>query len=277
MTTQNVTRYVRYQVGNEAPRHGIRDGDTIRELDGDLFGNPRQTGKTVPLSQAKLLVPLDPMKVQKVLGIAGNFVPEGGARTVPHGRWFCKAPTSLNAHEGEVECPPDAPNMNYEGELVLVIGRKCKNVSVAEAPSYIWGVTIGNDYSENYWIRHENYTNGQSPLLSKSTDSWATLFTDIVTGIDYSDLHLQVRLNGDVNADGHLSNMIHKPAMLVNYMSHFMTLLPGDVIYCGTVNPQTLPGKRKELKPGDVIEVEIEGIGTLRNRMVPMKGASTNL
>ena len=278
MTTQQTTRYVRYSTGSDAPRHGILEGETIRELEGELFDDPKPTGKTVRLADAKLLVPLDPRKVRKVLGIAGNYhLADVPAPRVPHGRWFCKFPTALNAHEGEIECPPDAPNMNYEGELVLVIGKKGRDIPLDQAPDYIWGVTVGNDYSENTWIRHENGAQGQSPLVSKATDSWAALYHTIVRGMDYTDLGIEIRLNGDVNAKGRTTEMNHDPAMLVNYISHFMTLMPGDVIYTGTVAPQTLPDKRKQLRPGDVVEVEIEGIGTLRNTLVPMRGESTNL
>ena len=275
MTTKNITRYVRYQSAGKTA-YGILEGDTIRELDGELFDDPRPTGRTVRLADAKLLVPIDPRKVRKVLGIAGNYhTPDVPAPVIPHGRWFCKYPTSLNAHEGEIECPPDAPNMNYEGELVLVIGKKGKDISLEDAPGYIWGVTIGNDYSENTWIRHEQMTDGVCPLLSKATDSWASLYHTIVRGLDYRDLGIEIRLNGDVNAKGRTPDMNHDPAMLVNYISHFMTLMPGDVIYTGTVAPQTLEGKRKQLRAGDVIEVEIQNIGVLRNKMIPMKGVTT--
>ena len=178
---------------------------------------------------------------------------------------------------GEVEVPPDAVNFNEEGELVLVIGKKCRHVSLEDAPDYIWGVTIGNDFSENTWIRHAVGRGGHSPMLGKTTDTWATLYHTIVRGMDYRDLGIEVRLNGDINAKGRTTEMNHDPAHLVSYISHFMTLLPGDVIYTGTVAPQTLPGRRKELLPGDVIEVEIEHIGTLMNRLVPMKGVNPYL
>jgi 2-keto-4-pentenoate hydratase/2-oxohepta-3-ene-1,7-dioic acid hydratase in catechol pathway len=274
----NITRYVRFtpRSGGE-PRYGILDGDTIHELRGDLFENPQRTGQSYNRLDVTLGLPLDPRRVQKVLGIAGNTVPPGVTREVPHGRWFCKYPTSLNAHGGEVEVPPDAVNFNEEGELVLVIGKKGRHISLEDAPSHIFGVTVGNDYSENTWIGHRLGRGGQSPLLSKATDSWAGLYHTIVTGLDTSDLRIQVRLNGEINAQGSTAQLIHKPAQLVNYISAYMTLMPGDIIYTGTVAPQTLPGRRKEFVPGDVVEIELEGVGTLMNRLVPMKGHNTYL
>src|SRR5688500_6278039 len=132
MTTSNVTRYVRYSAGGETS-YGILEGETIRQLSGDLFENLQPTGKTVPLGEAKLLVPLDPMKVQKVIGIAGNYNrPDGDKRVIPHPRWFAKMPTCLNAHEADVDLPPNNYNFNFEGELVLVIGKQGRFISEAE-------------------------------------------------------------------------------------------------------------------------------------------------
>jgi 2-keto-4-pentenoate hydratase/2-oxohepta-3-ene-1,7-dioic acid hydratase in catechol pathway len=270
MTNEGITRYIRYTTGSEADaRHGILEGETIRELEGDLFTDARPTGKTVQLSDVKLLTALDPRKVRKVLGIAGNYVLPGRTRLVPHGRWFCKMPTSLNAHEGEIEIPPDVTNFNYEGELVLVIGKQGRHITLEDAPDYIWGVTVGNDFSENDWTREEGT---QSRFISKAGDSWAALYHTIVKGMDYSDLQIEIRMNGELGTRGRTPNMVAKPAQLVSYISHFITLEPGDIIYTGTVAPQSLPDTRKQLRPGDVIEVEIEGIGTLRNTLIPMKG-----
>lgn len=275
MTTDNITRYIRYTTGSEDDaRHGIIDGDTIRELEGDIFIDARPTGKTVNLADVKPLTALDPFKVRKVLGIAGNYTLPGMKRLVPHGRWFCKTPTALNAHEGLVEVPPDVTNFNFEGELVLVIGKEGRHITVEDAPGYIWGVTVGNDFSENDWTREEGT---QSRYISKATDSWAALYHTIVKGMDYSDLQIEIRLNGDLGTRGRTPDMICKPAYLVSYISHFITLEPGDVIYTGTVAPQSLPGTRKQLRPGDVVEVEIEGIGTLRNTLVPFPGEEVDL
>ncbi len=275
MTTETVTRYIRYTTGGEEnARHGILEGDTIRELEGDLFGDPRPTGNTVKLSDVTLLTALDPFKVRKVLGIAGNYTLPGMKRLVPHGRWFCKTPTALNPHEGLIEVPPDVTNFNFEGELVLVIGKEGRHITVEDAPSYIWGVTIGNDYSENDWTREEGT---QSRYISKATDTWAALYHTIVKGMDYSDLQIEIRLNGELGTRGRTPDMVCKPAYLVSYISHFITLAPGDVIYTGTVAPQSLPGTRKQLRPGDVVEVEIEGIGILRNTMVGFPGEEVDL
>jgi len=272
MTNSNVKRYVRFST-SEGTWYGLREGDTIHQLEGDLFENPRQTGRTFNVSEVKLGVPLDESKVHKVFGVAGAYNnPEGYQRVMPHPRWFTKLPSALGAHEADVEWPPHATNLNFEGELVLIIGKKGRHISVEDAPDYIFGVTIGNDWSENTWFGERQRTEEPSRLICKSVDGWASLYTDIVTGLDYSDLQIEIRMNREPVARGRTSSMVSSPAELIHYISHFVTVQPGDVIYTGTVNPPSFPGTRRPMQPGDVIEVEIENIGTLRNPVVAMKG-----
>ncbi len=272
MTSQNVTRYVRYTDASGS-FYGVLEGESIRQLEGDLFDNPRPTGKTVRVADVELGLPLDPRKVGKVIGVAAAYNNNQGAppRVIPHPRWFAKLPSALNAHEGEVEWPPDATNLNFEGELVLVIGRQGRHLSVEEAPDYVFGVTVGNDWSENTWFGERQGAEEPSRLIAKSMDSWACLYHTIVTGLDYNDLAVEIRLNGELAAKGRTSEMTNSVGQLLAYLSHFVTMMPGDVIYTGTVNPPSLPGVRRPMKPGDVVEVEIEQIGTLRNTVVEQK------
>ena len=272
MTNDNVTRYVRYTHGGRTS-YGILEGETVRELEGDLFANPRPTGKTVRLADATLEVPLDPDRVHKVIGIAGNYnFPDREPRVVPHPRWFAKMPSSLNKHEGAVDLPPHATNLNFEGELVIIIGKEGRHISEADAPSYVFGVTVGNDWSENTWYGERLGVQEPSRIISKSMDTWACLYHTIYAGLDYSDLGIEIRLNGELAAKGRTKDMTTSVAKLISYLSHFMTVQPGDLIYTGTVAPPSFPGIRRQMQDGDVVEVEIEKIGTLRNRVVAMKG-----
>ena len=268
---EGITRYVRYSHRGHVS-YGILDGGTIRELRDGLFDPPRPTGETVRLSDVKLLVPIDPMGASKVLGVAMNSNhPDGPWQQVAHPRFFAKMPTSLNGHEGDVELPPEAANLNYEGELAFIIGRKGRHIPVEDAPDYVFGVSVGNDFSENSWYSERQETGEPTRLISKGTDTWACLGPAIVTGIDYSDLGIEVRLNGDVVARGRTKYMINDIHELISYISRYMTLLPGDVIYTGTVAPPSLPGKRRKMQANDVVEVEIENVGLLRNTIVSMK------
>ena len=262
----SITRYVRFTTASGAA-YGLVEGDTIHELAGDLFEHPRPTGRTVPLADAELLLPLDPSRVQKVIGVALNYYRPGVERAIEHPRWFAKLTSALNPHGADVELPPDAANMNFEGELVLIIGRKGRRIPVENAPGYIFGVTVGNDWSENTWFYERRLYDEPSQLISKSIDTWACLYTTIVTGLDCSDLAIETRLNGELVATGRTNNMINSPARLVSYISQYATLMPGDVIYTGRVAPP-LPGTRAEMRDGDVVEIAIEHIGVLRNRVV---------
>jgi 2-keto-4-pentenoate hydratase/2-oxohepta-3-ene-1,7-dioic acid hydratase in catechol pathway len=280
MTNQNITRYVRYTQGGRTS-FGILDGDTIRQLNGDILDGAQPTGQTARVSDVQLEVPLDPSRVQKVIGVAANYNPPGEKRDVFHPRWFAKLPTSLNRHGADVEMPTWTTNFNFEGELAVIIGKKGRHVSMEDAPSYVFGVTVGNDWSENTWFR-EGLGAVQVPpfedptrFISKCMDGWACLYTTIVTGLDYSDLDLEIRLNDDLVAKGRTSDMTNNVARLISYLSYFVTLMPGDVIYTGTVAPPSFPGKRRVMQPGDEVKVKIENIGELSNRVVALKGGDS--
>lgn len=264
----SVTRYVRFAHGDDVS-YAILEGETVRELDGDLFASPRRTGQVFPLSQVRLLCPLDPSKVQKILGVAINTRRPGRESPVPHPRFFAKLPTSLRGPDDPVELPPEAKNLNYEGELVLIIGREGRHIPEDEAADYIFGVTVGNDFSENTWYGERSGVEEPTRLISKGTDSWAPIGPAIVTGIDYSDLAVETRLNGEVVQRGRTSDLVNAVPNLVSYISRYVTLKRGDVIFTGTV--ARVPEARRVMQPDDVIEIEIEKLGVLRNRIVPME------
>ncbi|MGH7754504.1 MAG: fumarylacetoacetate hydrolase family protein, partial [Gemmatimonadales bacterium] len=220
-------------------------------------------------SAVRLLSPLDPARVSKVLGIAINTRRPNREQPVAHPRFFAKMPTSLVGPEAEVEHPPEATNLDWEGELVLVIGRRARHVSVEDAPRYIFGVAVGNDFSENTWYGERQGVNEPTRLISKAMDTWAALGPAVVTGVDYSDLKVDIRVNGETVATGRTSQLLNNPAHLVSYISRYITLLPGDLIYTGTY--PTVQGKDNTVHPGDVVEVEIEQLGMLRSRIVAMR------
>ena len=262
------THYVRFEHDGVAS-YGILDGEMVRELHGDdLFGALPPTGRSFPLSDVRLLVPIDPAQVQKVLGIAINTKRPSRMEPVPHPRYFAKMPTSLRGPGDPVELPPEASNLNYEGELVLIIGKRGRHISEEDALDYVFGVTVGDDFSENTWYGERQGVDEPTRLLSKGMDSWAPIGPAIVTGIDYTDLAVEVRLNGEVVQTGRTSDLVNGVRNLISYISRYMTLMPGDVIFTGTVG--RVPETRRVMEPGDVIEVEIEQLGLLSNRIVAM-------
>jgi 2-keto-4-pentenoate hydratase/2-oxohepta-3-ene-1,7-dioic acid hydratase in catechol pathway len=249
-----VTRYVRYSVANAAPAYGILDGETIREVSGDLFASPRPTGRTVRLGQATLLAPVTP---SKVIAVGLNYRSHlGTAQPAAYPGLFAKMPTSIVGPDAEIVIPPGAKNVHYEGEVVVVIGRRAKNVSAADAPQYIFGITAGNDVSERDWQQADLQW-----FRAKASDTFGPLGPVLVKGLDYNDVLLQTRLNGEVVQSQRTKDLIFDIPAIVSYISQFMTLEPGDVIYTGT------PGTTRAMKAGDTVEIEVEGVGVLRNKV----------
>ncbi len=254
MQAQQVTRYVRYQHEGEV-RFGILDGESIRQLDGDLFGSPRETGATVPLAEVRLLAPVVP---GKVIAVGLNYLSHlGGREPAAYPGLFTKLPTSIIGPDEPIVLPPDAENVHYEGELVVVIGRRASGVTAEEAAAYVFGVTAGNDVSERGWQREDLQW-----FRAKASDTFGPIGPAIATGIDYDDLLIQTRLNGEVRQSERSSDLLFDVNELVSYISRYVTLLPGDVIFTGT------PGTTRAMQPGDVVEVEVEGVGVLRNPVV---------
>jgi 2-keto-4-pentenoate hydratase/2-oxohepta-3-ene-1,7-dioic acid hydratase in catechol pathway len=249
-----VTHFIRYRSGASAC-YGILEGDTVREIRGDLFGGFTETVAALNLADVALLHPCQP---GKIVCVGLNYRSHLGSRPAPeHPEIFFKPVSSLQDPEGPIVTPPDATDMHYEGELVVVIGRQTKNASVDQARDAIFGVTCGNDVSERNW------QHGPAKDLqwwrAKGCDTFAPLGPAIVTGLDYDSLLLRTRLNGEVVQKQYTSDLIFDCPTIVSYISRWVTLMPGDVIYTGT------PGATRKISPGDVVEVEIEGIGVLRN------------
>jgi 2-keto-4-pentenoate hydratase/2-oxohepta-3-ene-1,7-dioic acid hydratase in catechol pathway len=249
-----VMRFARFEAGNTVA-YGIVEGEMIRQLSGDLFGDWEKTDATYPLKDVKLLVPTTPTKV---LALAGNYRSHLGNLPVPeHPELFLKALSCLIAHGENVVLPEGSDPVHYEAELVIVMGKRAKKVPEADAMDYVFGVTCGNDISAREWQK-----NDRQWVRAKGSDTFGPCGPFIVRGIDYGNLQLEMRVNGEVKQRERTSDLIHGVAEIVSFASQAMTLEPGDLIYTGT------PQKTSAIKPGDVMEVELEGIGILRNGVV---------
>jgi 2-keto-4-pentenoate hydratase/2-oxohepta-3-ene-1,7-dioic acid hydratase in catechol pathway len=249
-----VTKYVRYS-HNSTTAYGILDGETVREIHGELFGDHKETGKKFQLSDVKLLYPCEP---PKILAVGLNYKSHVGDRKPPERPQIFYKPITALQHPGDnIVIPASAKNVHYEGELVLVIGKRVSRASVEEARAAIFGVTCGNDVSERDW------QNGPHKDLqwwrAKGADTFAPLGPAVVTGLDYGNLMLETRLNGEVVQRQSTADLVFDGARIVSWTSRWVTLEAGDVIYTGT------PGTTRAMKAGDVVEVEIGGIGVLRN------------
>jgi 2-keto-4-pentenoate hydratase/2-oxohepta-3-ene-1,7-dioic acid hydratase in catechol pathway len=231
------------------------DGDSVREIQGDLFGAFKESGRKFKLADVKLLYPCQP---PKVFAVGLNYRSHLGNRPAPtRPEIFYKPITALQNPDDPILIPKTATDVHYEGELVVVIGKRARDVTPEQAREVIFGVACGNDVSERQW------QNGPDKDLqwwrAKGADTFAPLGPTIARGLDYGKLMLETRLNGQSVQKQNTSDLLFNCEQIVSWISKAVTLTPGDLIYTGT------PGSTKAMKPGDLVEVEIEGIGILKN------------
>ncbi len=239
-------------------RYGFLAVGGVHELSGSFF-DPETvtTGRVIPLEDVKLLAPVEPTKV---IGIAFNYKSHGG-KTSDDLAFFAKLPSAVVGPDAEIVPPPGSSDLHYEGELVIVMGLRTRNVSEKDALAHVYGVTIGNDVTERGY--------GTSPfavLKAKGADTLSPMGPWIVPGLYYDKLKLETRVNGKVVQKTSTSKMLRSCARIIAELSRYMTLEPGDAIYTGT------PGKTGPLKPGDVVEVQLEGVGILKNTVAKPAG-----
>jgi 5-oxopent-3-ene-1,2,5-tricarboxylate decarboxylase/2-hydroxyhepta-2,4-diene-1,7-dioate isomerase len=180
------------------------------------------------------------------------------ARMPPAPTYFHKPISALNAHGGEVVRPPRCRYLNYEGEIAIVIGRTCKHIGLDEAAEHIAGYTIANDYG----LHDFRDTDAGSMLRVKGSDTLCPLGPGLVDDWDFRGKRIRTLVNGDVRQDGSTDEMMWDMHYLVADIARTITLVPGDVILSGT------PANSRPVEPGDVVEVEVEGLGTLHNTIV---------
>jgi len=250
--------YVRYRYQGKTS-YGILDGQIVREMRGGLFGGQAETGITASLGQIELLWPCEPSKILAVgLNYRSHLKSHAPGRPAPaNPEIFYKPASALLASGGKIQIPPDARDVHYEGELAVVIGKTIRGATLAEAEDAIFGCTCGNDVSERYWQK-----NDLQWWRAKGCDTFAPLGPILVSGFDWRRGRVETRLNGAVVQSGAFDELMFDPPEIVRFASQYATLFPGDVVYTGT------PGSTGTLKPGDTVEVEIPGIGILRNAVV---------
>jgi 2-keto-4-pentenoate hydratase/2-oxohepta-3-ene-1,7-dioic acid hydratase in catechol pathway len=245
--------YARYEYENQT-HYGLVSDGTITELRGGLF-DPPVAGRELPLGEVKLLAPCEP---SKILAVGLNYRSHLGSRPAPQiPGIFYKPVSSIQNPGGSIVIPPDAIDVHYEGELVVVIGATVSKASREEAQAAVFGVTCGNDVSDRNWQRGEG--KDLQWWRAKGCDTFSPFGPFIVAGLHYGDLALETRLNGEVVQSQRTSDLIFDVPEVVRFISQWVTLVPGDIIYSGT------PGETRRMKAGDLVEVVIEGVGTLGN------------
>ncbi len=215
-------------------------------------------GRRIPMDEPVHLPPIQPSKIICVHLNYESRRAEFQAGLGPAPTFFHKPTTSLNAHGGEVVRPPRCGYLNYEGEIAIVIGERCKHIAAEEADDYILGYTVANDYG----LHDFRDTDAGSMLRVKGSDTLCPIGPGLVTDWDFRAKAIQTRVNGDVKQDGNTDEMIWDMRYLVADIARTITLLPNDVILSGT------PANSRPVEPGDVVEVEVEGLGILRTFIV---------
>jgi 5-oxopent-3-ene-1,2,5-tricarboxylate decarboxylase / 2-hydroxyhepta-2,4-diene-1,7-dioate isomerase len=215
-------------------------------------------GRRIPMDEPPHLPPVQPSKIICVHLNYESRRAEFLAELGPAPTFFHKPTTSLNAHGGEVVRPPGCKYLNYEGEIAIVIGERCKHIAQVDADDYILGYTVANDFG----LHDFRDTDAGSMLRVKGSDTLCPLGPGLVTGWDFRRKDIQTRVNGDVKQDGNTDEMIWDMRYLVADVARTITLLPNDVILSGT------PANSRPVVPGDVVEVEVEGLGILRSFIV---------
>jgi 2-keto-4-pentenoate hydratase/2-oxohepta-3-ene-1,7-dioic acid hydratase in catechol pathway len=242
------------------PKYGIIENESINITDDEWH----KTGVIVPLSEIKLVAPVSPPNVIAIGMNYSDHAKELGTPPPPYPVLFLKPTTSVTGPNTDILLPKTNPdNVDYEAELAIVIKKTAKNVTEQNAHEYILGYTCGNDVS----ARDAQMKDVASQWAhGKSFDTFCPLGPWIETDVDTSNLTIQSRLNNKIMQSSTTGMMIFNPSVLVSYLSHCMTLLPGTVILSGT--PFGCGFARKPpvfMRPGDIIEIEISGIGILSN------------
>jgi 2-keto-4-pentenoate hydratase/2-oxohepta-3-ene-1,7-dioic acid hydratase in catechol pathway len=246
-------RLVRFRFGDRIAT-GAVEGDAVRALAGTFFENPVPSGEEIPLDDLRLLAPILPSKVVCLGKNYAAHAAEFGGEVPEEPLVFLKPSTSVSGPGDPIPLPPISNRVDYEGELAVVIGRIARNVRAEETFRYILGYTCGNDVTlrdlqkkDDQWARAKGF-DGSCPL-----GPW------VETELDPIDVHLETRVNGEVRQSASTSDMVFGVATIIEFVTSFMTLLPGDVIMTGT------PEGVGKLEPGDRVEVVIDGIGGLMN------------
>lgn len=249
--------------GDDDPRFGVIGDDngvpTIAVLNGDpLYAGLNLSGQKIPLADVRLLAPVIPRS--KVIGVGKNYAAhaaEMGGHVPEEPLIFLKPNTSVIGPGEPIFYPEQSSNVHFEGELAVVIGRICRDISVEDAAKVIFGYTIANDVT----ARDLQAKDGQW-ARAKGFDTFCPLGPWIETDFNPSNVQVTTRLGDEIKQDGNTSDMIFDVPAIIAYVSSFMTLLPGDVILTGT------PEGVGPMQVGDQVSVTVEGLGTLTNSVV---------
>lgn len=249
-------RLVRFQTKKEPPQFGWVNNDLVGRIDGSPFAEFHRSEAVIPLNSVQLLAPVLPGKIVCVGRNYAEHVKETNAEIPTTPLVFLKPPSAVIGPLATIYLPPQSLQVDHEAELAVVIGKPARWVQPDEAFSYIYGYTAGNDVTARDLQRKDSQW-----TRSKGFDTFCPLGPWVDTDFNPADAMITCHINGELRQMSSTRDMIFHIDQLVAFISSIMTLEPGDVIMTGT------PAGISPLHPGDVVEVSIDGIGTLRNNV----------
>jgi 2-keto-4-pentenoate hydratase/2-oxohepta-3-ene-1,7-dioic acid hydratase in catechol pathway len=259
--TGSITRWIRFTSSTDgAARFGVLIGDEIEVHAGDMFGDAVPTGERVAVSSVSILPPCEPTKIVALWNNLRGAAEKNGWAIPAEPLYFIKPPSCVVGHNAPVRRPASYDGrLLYEGELGIVIGTRCVDVALSDADDVIFGYTCVNDVTALELITADESFAQWS--RAKSFDTFGAIGPVVASGLSPDALVIRTLVGGKVRQDYPVSDMIFSPRELVHRVSRDMTLMPGDVIACGT-STGAMP-----MRPGVQIDVEIEGVGVLSNAL----------
>jgi 2-keto-4-pentenoate hydratase/2-oxohepta-3-ene-1,7-dioic acid hydratase in catechol pathway len=247
-------RFVRFESQGQI-QYGQLDGDRVIALEGDILGRWKTIETSFPLAGVRLLAPVQP---RQILAVGLNYRSHLQGRPEPQKpEMFWKPASAVIGPDEAIVLPSDATNAHPEGELVVVIGQRASHVSVQDAARCVLGYSIGNDVSERNWQEGDRQW-----WRAKGCDTFAPMGPWIETELNLAEATLTTRMNDEVVQEGKLGELIFGVPEVISFVSRYVTLEPGDVIYTGT------PGHTRAMSPGDRVDIEVTGLGVLSNSVM---------
>jgi 2-keto-4-pentenoate hydratase/2-oxohepta-3-ene-1,7-dioic acid hydratase in catechol pathway len=249
-------KFARFEHG-ETATFGMVSEQKVIVLKGSPFHAYEETGVSYPLSEVKLLPPVVPTKIVCIGMNYRGHIEETGAEAPKRPMFFLKPPSSLIGHGQDIIIPQGAERVDYEGELAVIIGEKMKDVPENEVLDHVGGYSCFNDVTEKAIV-----SKSMADLtLAKGFDTFSVLGPYLVTGLDPNNVEVKTYLNSKLMQHDNTKNCVFSIQEILHYLSRCMTLYPGDIVSTGT------PKGTAQMNPGDMVEVEVEGIGKLQNRV----------
>lgn len=249
-------KFARFEHGGTATFGMVRE-EKVVVLKGSPFHSYEETGASYPLSKVKFLPPMVPTKIVCIGMNYRGHIEEIGAEVPKRPMFFLKPPSSLIGHGQDIIIPQGAERVDYEGELAVIIGEKMKDVPENEVLDHVGGYSCFNDVTEKAIV-----SKSMADLtLAKGFDTFSVLGPYLVTGLDPNNVEVKTYLNSKLMQHDNTKNCVFSIQEILHYLSRCMTLYPGDIVSTGT------PKGTAQMNPGDMVEVEVEGIGKLQNRV----------